>query len=202
MSEKIKTKEISSLAKSVLSLDEHFQELDRLSSQIGACDMMSEFDLERSRKQMNRFTECGQLVSVEITNLAGLLNESRLQAEASAQVVSDKALAMQARKNDLQEKLDAFNRLGETVRALTSSMGELKRPTDTVLADEDRARLSMRLAEYEIQLRSLIEETERVKKVACESKMNFLEKQADALNQTLVAASQKLGSLTQPNQLQ
>lgn len=200
MAESLKIKNPSLLVESVLTLDHQLSELENLSKQIEKMDMHSEFDLERVQKMMNKFTTCGQNVSDEVTNLSVHLNEARVRAEAAAQVVADCAQQLQERKNQIQKKLEDFSALGEKVRALTLNLSDSK--TSENPTEAEKAELSMRISEFEIQLQPLIEEANQIKKEAQESKIRVLERQADALSQKLVAASQKLNTVTRPTQLQ
>src|SRR5205823_13901 len=86
-----KTKRDSPLVKSVLALDGHLTELERVGTRINSTDMTADFDLEYIQKLMTRFAECGQGVSEEVTNLAAQLQEAQARAEAVAQGVSRQA---------------------------------------------------------------------------------------------------------------
>ena len=60
------------------------------------------------------------------------------------------------------------------------------------LTDEDKANLTEQLSKLELQLRPLIEESLILKKEAREAGLKSIEQNADALGQSLAAASQKL----------
>jgi hypothetical protein len=192
----------SPFVESVVALDSHFSELERLSAQIEKMDMSSDFDIERAQQMMNRFAECGQEVSTEIVKMSERLNEARMRAEASAQIVSLRANEMLKRKSEMQKKAEEFRHLGERVQAINGAMSELIQPSDAVVTEEDRVQLTRRLSEFEIHLQPLIEETQKLKKEAHDSNMKALERHADSLGQSLVAASQKLSHLGRQNHLQ
>lgn len=118
MSETFKIKDASAFVKSVLTLDSHFSELERLSARIDEMDLKSEFDLTQIRKLMNRFSECGQSVSTDIIELATQLNESRARAEAAAELVAKKAQQLQERQNEQDSKMEAFQALTAKVHKL------------------------------------------------------------------------------------
>ena len=62
MSNKIKRD--SPLVKSVMALDAHLNELERVGTKINSTDMTSDFDFDYIQKLMTRFAECGQGVSL------------------------------------------------------------------------------------------------------------------------------------------
>lgn len=188
-------KEQSELVKSVLKLDAHFSDLERLGEKLNGMELKTEFDYEQAQRYLNLFAECGQGISDEIMNLSGRLNEARIRAEGVTKTVAEKAEQLNARKTEAQKKFDEFRALGEKVRAMSDAMAQLRKPEGEKLSAEDRAQLAMRLAEFENQLSPLIEQAQNLRKDAHDSKMKTLEQNADSLTQTLRAIRQKLGGL-------
>jgi chromosome segregation ATPase len=174
MSNKIKRD--SPLVKSVLALDTHLSELERVGTKIKSTDMTSEFDVEYVQKLMARFAECGQGVSEEVTNLSRHLQEARARAEAVAEAVSNQAELFNARRNEEAAKLEQFRILGERVRDLNTS---LQNQTQDLPA-------------FETQLAALIDELQELRKSARSSRMKALEKNAESLSQMLEALRTKL----------
>ena len=136
MSDKIKRD--SPLVKSVLALDNYLTELERVGTKINSTDMTSDFDVEYIQKLMNRFAECGQGVSQQVTNLSTQLLEARARAEAVAQGVSAQAGIFYNRRNEQNEKLEKFRILGEKVSELNAAMSQFRRPRGHGLTNEDR----------------------------------------------------------------
>jgi hypothetical protein len=151
---------------------------------------------------MNRFAECGTGVSHEVINLSTQLNEARARAEALAAGVSERAALLNTRKSDEQKKLEEFGLLADKVRELTAAMSQLKQPAGVTLSDEDRAKLTMRLAEFEGQLSPLIEHAQTLRKEAHDAKMKTLAQNADSLTATLQAVRQKIVGLNLPSHTQ
>ena len=187
-----KMKNPSPLVESVLKLDNYLSEIVRLGAKIESMDLKSDFDFEQTQRLMNHFAECGQGVTDEIIQLSTRLNEARAQAEAAAAIVAARAELVQARQNEHQQKAIAFQALGAKVRDLTLSLNDLKRSEGETLSDEDRAKMSMRLTDFELQLRPLIEEARLMRQEAQASKLKALEQGADSLVQSLSAISQRL----------
>jgi chromosome segregation ATPase len=190
----------SPLVESVLALDEHFSNLERLGAKIGDLDMKSDFDFEQAQRLLNLFAECGNGISTEITTLSTRLNEARLRAEAVATTVSQRADILRERKSDENQKMEEFRQLGEKVRELSNAINHFKRPDGVALTQDERASLATCLAQFEFQLEPLIEQAQKLRKQAHESKMRFLEQNADSLTQTLQSIRLKLGTMNLPAQ--
>ncbi len=162
----MKNKESSPLVKSVLALDEYFSELERIGAKINTLDMRSEFDFDHAQRLLNRFAECGQGMSEEVSNLSTQLNEARARAEAVAQEMANRAAQVSSRKDDQQKKLDEFRLLGEKVSGLNVAMSQLRQPQGTELSAEDRVSLTASLAEFEEQLSPLIDQAGNLRREA------------------------------------
>jgi Skp family chaperone for outer membrane proteins len=194
MSNKIKRD--SSLVKSVLALDNYLTELERVGTKINSTDMTSDFDVEYIQKLMTRFAECGQGISEEVTNLSTQLQAAQARAESVAQGVSGQAELLNRRRNEQNEKIDAFRALGERVAGLNAAISRFRRPGESGLTDEDRAALKSSIPGFEEQLATLIEELENLRKSARSSRMRALEKNAESLVQTLQVVRKKLADLS------
>lgn len=180
-----------------MAVDESFSELTRLSEKIAGTELKSDSDFEQVQRLMNLFAERGQDVSDQVIALSTALNDARVKAEAAAQLVASRAELFQAHQQERQKKMNEFRDLGEKVHALTSSLSDLKRPEGEYVSEEDRARMSMRLSEVEVELLSLIEGAQTIKNDAQASRMKGLEQSAHSLSQSLLSISQKLGSIQQ-----
>lgn len=189
-----KASEQSKLVNTVLSLDTHFQSLERLSARIGEIELKSEFDLNQLRRLMLAFGESAHSVSTEFVELLTTISEAKNRAESAAQIVAAKAEQLQARQDEEASKAEAFRSLTEKVSLLNNEMKLLQRPEGETLSEEDKANLTDALSKFELKLRPLIEESLILKKDARESGLKTLEQNADALGQSLSAASQKLSN--------
>lgn len=196
MAESIKIKDLSPLVQSVLTLDERFAEMDRLSARIDEIELKSDFDFSQARKLMARFAECANSIQGDVVELSAQLNNSRTQAEAAAALVSAKAEVLQSRQSDEDVKMEAFRTLAAKVNVLGQAMKDLKKPEGETLTEEERATLAIRLNELDQELQPLIEEARLLKKEAQASKMKTLEQNAESLSQSLTAVSQKLNSFS------
>lgn len=188
-----KIKDPSPLVEAALSLDNYLTEIVRLGAKIEESELKSEFDYEQMQKLMARFAECGEGVAVEVANFSKHLTQARTQAEAAANLVSAKAELVQARQNEHQNKMTAFQALGEKVRTLTLSLNDLRREEgSSPLTTEERQEMTARLNDFETKLNPLIDEARGLKKEAQVSKMKVLEQGADSLEQSLTAIGRRL----------
>lgn len=195
MTEAKTIKNPSPLVLAILALDGNFSELTRLGARIDEMDLKSNFDFEQSERLINLFAEAGQAISTDIATFITVLNAAREQAETSAQKVAVKAEQLKVRKNEVQQKMNEFNVLSGKVSQINESLMSFKMPEGQSLTDEDRARLSMRLSEVEMQIQTMINEAQALKEVGQNSKIKVLEQNADSMRQTLIAVSQKLSTI-------
>ena len=187
-----KPTEQSELIKTVISLDSNFASLERLSERIGEIELKTEFDYSQIRKLMLAFAESATAVSDEIVQLAQLVSEAKIRSEEAAKVVAAKTELLQSRQNEEVAKLEAFRQLTAKVNQLHEEMKTLQASTGTDLSNEEKTRITQELAKFETRLRPLIEEAQVIKKDAQASRLKGLEQNADALGQSLKAASSKL----------
>ena len=190
-----KAKRDSPLVQSVLALDNHLSELERVGTRINSTDMASDFDVEYIQKLMARFAECGQGVAEEVTNLSRELQEAQARAEGVAQGVSRQAELFNIRRKEQDEKLEEFRILGEKVGELNAAMSQFRRPQGSGLTAEDRAKLKSTIPGFDAQVAILIEELETLRKSAQSSRMKDLEKKTGSMAQALQAVRQKLRDL-------
>lgn len=181
-----KAKRESPLVRSVLALDDFLSELERIGTKINSTDMSTDFDLDYVQQLMTRFTECGQGITLEVSNLSKQLQEAQARAEAVAQGVGRQAELFNTRRNEHIEKMDEFRALGEKVRDLNAAIGRLR---------DDRANMASNLPALEAQLAALIADLEALEKSARASKIRALEKNAHSLIQTLQNVEKKLQGL-------
>ena len=171
-----KTKRDSPLVQSVLALDHQLAELERIGGKINSTDMTADVDVDFVQKLMTRFAECGRSISEEVSNLSMHLQQSQSRAEAVAQVVSKQAELFKARRDEQVEKLEQFRALGEKVRELTETTGR------------DRSNLPA----FEAQLTVIVDELEKLRESARNSRMKALANNVQSLVQKLQAVLKKL----------
>jgi DNA repair exonuclease SbcCD ATPase subunit len=173
-----KTKRDSPLVQSVLALDHQLAELERIGGKINSTDMTADVDVDFVQKLMTRFAECGRSISEEVSNLSTHLQQAQSRAESVAQVVSKQAELFKVRRDEQMEKLEQFRALGERVRVLTEATADLR----------DRSNIPA----FEAQLTVIIDELEKLRESARNSRMKALANNAQSLVQRLQAVLKKL----------
>ena len=64
-----KTRPDSPLVTSVLRLENHLSELERIGGKVTAMDMTADIDVEHVQKLLKLFTDCSEEISEEVKNL-------------------------------------------------------------------------------------------------------------------------------------
>jgi hypothetical protein len=185
-------KQNSPLVQSVLALDQHLSELERVGDKINSTDMTTDVDMEHMQKLLTRFAECGKGVSEQVMNLSRLLNEARQRAEDVSRNVSIQIERLNVRTTEQNEKMERFRLLGERVRELNAAISEFRRPKGQSLTEEDRAKLAASIPAFDAELSVLIEELLALGQSARDSRMKSLQKNAESLAQTLQSVRKKL----------
>jgi chromosome segregation ATPase len=178
-----KARKESPIVKSVLALDTHLSELERVGTKINSTDMTDDFDVEFVQKLMARFAECGQGVSSEVANLSAHLQEAQTRAESIALGVGRQAELFNARRKEHIDRMEEFRILGEKVRDLNTGIGQFR---------NDPAELQAKIPALEAQLIGLLEDLNKLRSSARDSRMRALAKHAESLAQALQSARKKL----------
>ena len=195
MSDTIRLKDASPLVQSVIALDAHFANLERLGGKLEEIKLKSDTDFEQARKLLAHFAECGEGITEQISNLSKFLSEAQVRASAIVQRVSEKSEVVNERNSEQNIKHEQFRSLTDKVRVLNDAISQLRQPTERELTDADRRSTSTRLLEFDEQLDPLIEEAQSLLKFAQEAKMKTLEQNSDSLAQSLLAVRKKIRSL-------
>lgn len=192
-----KSKNQSPLVQSVLNLDTHFSDLERLSTRIQDLELKTDFDMNQARQLMARFSESAQAVSTEIVELATRLEEARTRAEENGRIVALKAEELQSKQDNNESKMAAFLKLTAKVAELNEELKTLRKREGEEYSEAEKEAVNGRMARLRLQLQPLIDEANVLKDEARVSKLKVLEQNADSLSQSLSAISQKL-ALLQP----
>lgn len=185
-------------AQAALTLDEDFQEFDRLAKEIERQNIESDTGFERAAKLLIKLDSCGKRISSGMQTMSSALEEVRARTEQAANVANTRAVAVQERQQLSEQMMERLQHLGDTVRKITTAVGELRQSSD-MISDEDRAVLAERLPEFNAQLGMLVDEVQKLKVDATAAHMRTLERNADSLKQSLQRAKHKLSQLTEGN---
>lgn len=195
MSESKTIKNPSPLVLAVLELDAHYADLKRLAARIEGLEFKSNYDFDQSEKLLAHYSETGEAIAQDISRFVQVLNETRAEAEASAEKVAEKAAILAVRKNEIREKMARFEELSARVIRLNDSLVDFKRPDADSFSDADRQDLKVRLNEIASQLGGLVAEADELKAIGRESKIKALEQNAESMRQSLTAVANKISAL-------
>lgn len=187
----------SAFGQSALELDSDFAEMERLAAELQRLDIETESGLERARKLLTRFSECGQRVGTGVPVLARTLEEARGRAEKAAETVFARAGDIQKRQQEADRLLERFNSLGEMVGKINAMVTQLRKPGGAKLSDEERAMIARHMPEINVQLGKLIDEARKLKEDSHAANMKSLEKNAESLLQSMQAMSRKLNGIAE-----
>jgi hypothetical protein len=190
-----KTNSDSPLVASVLALQTHLDELERIGGKINTTDMSGEVDADYVRKLLTRFAECGQSVSQEVLNLSTHLQQAQTAAQSIAAGVSRQASAFKVRTDEQLLHLEKFESIGERVRELNASLTQFRQPGENGHSEQDPAAMASRVQAVERELIVLINDLRDLRNAARDVGMRKLEKDAESLGQTLQSLSDKLRKL-------
>jgi chromosome segregation ATPase len=186
-------KNFGPLTKAALTLEEDFQEIDRLNVALAKFRDGTETNLERAQKLLSNFGQVGQRVGERIQDLSKVLNESRLRAEAATQGISESASFLRTKLEQSASISDRFRHLVKRMQEMSSSLAELGRNAGTA---EEKKAIAAHLPELEQQIASLADETLKVKDEARVAKLKDLEREAESMAHNLQATQKKIQSLT------
>ncbi|MEW6057213.1 MAG: hypothetical protein AB1540_11420 [Bdellovibrionota bacterium] len=190
------TKDQSLFVQAALALDSDFAELERLSGQLERLPIESDSGLEQARKALTRFSECGSRIGEGVKILAKELEDSRSRAERAAQIVSERAVAIQKRFEQTEQMLARFRSLGEMAGKINAAVVQLQKPTQSgELSAEEKALLAKHMPEIDSNLAILLDETRKLREDAGAVNMKALEREADSMAQSLQSVRQKLSSM-------
>src|SRR6185437_627655 len=145
------------------------------------------------------FGETGERVAERIQTLAKTLDDARSRAEQAAQRIGARAIEVQERQELSNRLTERLNVLNETVSTINTSLKEMKSQRGEELGAEDAAFLSEKLPELNAQLGTLSDAALQLKDEAQQAGMRTIERTADSLGQTLMAARRKLGAFLPKN---
>src|ERR1044071_5626617 len=106
------------LVQSILVLQEHLNDFERLGAKINSEDLADDFDVDHVRKLLIRFAECGQEIAKDMASFSTQLEEARSGAESIAASVSRQTEIFKKRTDEQNQNLEKFRALGEKVREL------------------------------------------------------------------------------------
>lgn len=191
MSKKDEHKNLSAFGEASLKLDRAFSEMERLGGQLERLDIENESDYERSKSVLGAYGESASQAAQLIQEMARGLEESKNRSETTARSVAAIADRIQARHHQATGLMARFQELSESVRGMNQQFSDLRKSTDDSGSVKPEAKEKL-LREVDGQLAHWSEKVHHFKLDARQAKLKTLEKNADSLEQTMIAARRKL----------
>src|SRR4051812_45259090 len=113
----INPEHLSPFGRSALKLDGDFSELVRIGGQLQRLELDSDSGLEHAIKLLGQFAQHGQAIAAGIQDFSRSLQELREKSEAAAKLVSERAQAIQQRKQLREQIREKLARVEDQVKA-------------------------------------------------------------------------------------
>lgn len=184
---------LSAFGRLAVQLDGDFSEMARLNEQMERLDIDSDSGLEHAVKLLGRFAQHGQNISENMKQFATSLQEARDRAEGAAKRVAERARQIEARtlrQNQIREKL---KQVEEKVKAANSHLTGFRQQSKTEFSDE-KAQILSQLERLNSEMVRFIAETQAIKEEAGQAKFKRIERDAQAIIDTLQSARRKINS--------
>lgn len=191
----------STLVLAATTLDYEIMQMERLSETLAEADLTSPSGQEHAAKLLERFSEHAGKVGVEVPNLAQSIVEAQQRAERAAAVVAERATQMQRRREQSDILLKRFEELVGEIRVITGKMNSLKSISAAPQSPEERAQLIVELTKFGDAISELGSQMQTLKTEAKSLSFKHLERDIDALTQSLGAAQGRLATLTKNPEL-
>lgn len=185
----------SPFAEAALLLDADFAELMRLGNAIATLAVESDEEMDRARKLLGQFGECGDRLGTRLVTLSKTLESVRADAESIAAVVGERAQQVLARQVESERLLGEFQTLGARANELVTTIGKLPECEGAPLTDEDRQRWLKEIPRFHSLIDGLLGDARKLREATRAANMRSLERDAQALAKALVAARRRLSSV-------
>lgn len=188
----IRMEQLSSFGRLAVKLDAEFSELARLGAQIQRLDIDTESGLEHAVKLLGKFAESGKAISEGIQQFSTVLQEARERSESAAQTVSARANDIRDRKMRQADLRGKLLQIEDVVKNVNEDLSQFKRDGKSDPTDADKLQMRAELEKANAALRTLIVDAEATKESAREMKFKTLEREAQALLDTLRSSCRKV----------
>jgi len=190
---------LSPFGRLAVKLDGDFSELDRISRQLQRIEIDSDSGLERAVKLLEQFAAHGQSIAGGIQEFSNSLQAAREKSEAAARFVGERAQVVQERKgqqNQLRQKLGEVER---KVKEINSGLAGFRKTAQAAPSDEDKRQITAQLERLHSQLADFIGTAQTIKQEAGRLRFKGIERETDALLDTLRSARRKLSTTLHAN---
>lgn len=194
----IRLEDLTPFGRVALKLDAELAELAKSGEQVAQVDLDSEKGLDEGIKILNRVALYGQSVAETMQEFSASLQDARGKAEAATALVSERAQIIMRRKTE-QERLEAkLSEFKEEVRTAGASLSGHAEPVKGPPTDEDKKRIAAELERVLEPMTRFIATAQALKEEAAKTNFKRLERQADAMIDSLQATRRKITQVLGP----
>jgi chromosome segregation ATPase len=183
---------LSSFGRLAVTLDTHFSELARLSTQIERLDVDSDGDLAHAIKLLNEFTTRAKTMTGDMQQFSQSLQETQARSEAATQRVADRARLIQERSERQQEIQDKLAQVKQAVKTVNSNLANFRKQSQGEFSEEEKRRIESEFEQVHAHLSRFVANAQQVREAAKEAKFKNLERDAQILIDTLESSRRKI----------
>jgi hypothetical protein len=194
----IRSEDLTPFGRLALKLDHELTELSRAGEQISKVDLESDGGMDDGIKILNRVAQYGQSVAQTMQDFSAALQQARDGAEAATKVVAERAQVIKQRRQEQDLLEEQLTRLKATVREAGASLAGFAKPPEGVPSEEDRKRIAAELEKVMTPMNTFIEAAQAIKARAARGKFKRLERQTDAMIDSLQASRKKISQALPP----
>ncbi|MBV9463974.1 MAG: hypothetical protein JO317_07070 [Verrucomicrobiae bacterium] len=185
-----KKNEPGPLASSALTLEEDFQEVERIRSALRKFTTGDETDLDHARELLAKFGQIGTRIGEQIQIHAACLQEATRRASAASEEVKQSAEVVEQKSQQRAAMTERFQALAQKVQEVSNSFADIGQGPDEA-ADRKR------LPEFHQQLLALADQAVRMKEEARAAGYRELERKADTMDDRLRFSAKKIRKLAE-----
>lgn len=193
----IHPEDLSPFGRLALKLDREFAELTKAGGQMSKVDLESDSGLDEGIKILNKVAAYGQSIAETMQEFSTSLQETRDAAEAATQLVAERAQVIKQRKLRQDELEQKMVQVKEDVKAVGASLSGFSMPAKDP-SEEDRRKIAAELERLQAPLTGFIEAAQALKGEAAGGNFKRLERQADAMIDSLQATRRKIAQVLGP----
>lgn len=194
----IRSEDLTPFGRIALKLDKEFAELADVSERISRANLETDNGLDEAVKILTKAAQYGQSLAETMHAFSAALQGARDKAEADMKVVAERGQLIQQRRQRQDELEGKLNRLKAEVRTAGSSLAAPAAPAKGDLSEDDKRRIAAQLESLQAPLAGFIEAARAIKAEAAGANFRRLERQCDAMIDSLQASRQKIAKAISP----
>ncbi|MBI1860673.1 MAG: hypothetical protein HYR96_07125 [Deltaproteobacteria bacterium] len=183
---------LSPFAESALALDGELTQFEKLAAEMERLDLNSDKGMARAGTILTDINNCRTRLESTMNGVVTTLAEAQKRNTQGEATVARNTELFIARKRDADRLMEKLKTIGESVRGLNKTVGEVKITSVETLTPDERVTIVDQINESTNPLDHLVNETSNLVEEARSLNMRLLERNADTLRQSLQSAKNRL----------